>query len=61
VKLQYGSDDIRVELIMNPSHLEAGNPVAMGRVRALQRQMGQGRYGDGDNKSVSLLVSYIIS
>ncbi|KAE8231074.1 hypothetical protein CF326_g3919 [Tilletia indica] len=34
--LQYGEDKIRVELLPNPSHLEAVNPVAVGLTRATQ-------------------------
>ncbi|CAD6884806.1 unnamed protein product [Tilletia laevis] len=34
--LEYGKGDIRVELLPNPSHLEAVNPVAVGLTRATQ-------------------------
>ncbi|KAI8381129.1 oxoglutarate dehydrogenase, E1 component [Radiomyces spectabilis] len=34
--LVYGSDKVHVSLLSNPSHLEAVNPVAMGKARAKQ-------------------------
>ncbi len=37
----YGKE-VRVHLVSNPSHLEAVNPVVMGRVRARQERMGDG-------------------
>ena len=37
---------LRVELLANPSHLEAVNPLAVGRTRALHRAAGVGGYGD---------------
>ncbi|KAL1921370.1 uncharacterized protein VTP21DRAFT_11086 [Calcarisporiella thermophila] len=38
-KLNYGSKSVKVTLLPNPSHLEAVNPVAMGKARAKQMDM----------------------
>ncbi len=43
--------EIRIHLVSNPSHLEAVNPVAMGRVRAKQT-----RLGDAEGKRVFPIV-----
>lgn len=36
--LYYGEDKVHVSLLSNPSHLEAINPVAMGKARAKQTE-----------------------
>ncbi len=35
-----GGDEVKIHLVSNPSHLEAVGPVAIGRVRAKQRRVG---------------------
>ncbi|XP_041968163.1 probable 2-oxoglutarate dehydrogenase E1 component DHKTD1 homolog, mitochondrial [Aricia agestis] len=37
---------VRLSMINNPSHLEAGNPVAMGKARSKQLQIKEGDYSD---------------
>jgi 2-oxoglutarate dehydrogenase complex dehydrogenase (E1) component-like enzyme len=45
--------EVTITLLANPSHLEAVNPVVMGRVRAIQHSMG----GDEeDRKSVVPII-----
>ncbi|HVS03639.1 MAG TPA: thiamine pyrophosphate-dependent enzyme, partial [Thermoanaerobaculia bacterium] len=43
---------IRIHLASNPSHLEAVDPVVMGRVRAKQRRLG----ADGEEKVLAVMV-----
>ena len=50
--LEFGGRSITAELLANPSHLEAVNPVAVGRTRALHREEGGGAY---DETTVSKL------
>ncbi len=38
---QFNGRDMRIHLVSNPSHLEAVDPVAMGRVRAKQARRGE--------------------
>jgi 2-oxoglutarate dehydrogenase E1 component len=38
---QFNGRDMRIHLVSNPSHLEAVDPVAMGRVRAKQTRRGE--------------------
>ena len=38
----WSDDKVRIHLVSNPSHLEAVNPVVMGRVRAKQDRIGDG-------------------
>lgn len=45
---------VTITLLANPSHLEAINPVVMGRVRAQQHAMGG--YGASKNKVVPIIV-----
>ena len=51
----YGAQNIsqmQVRLVSNPSHLEAVNPVALGRVRAKQARLGK----DGHTKVLPILI-----
>ncbi len=43
---------LNVHLVSNPSHLEAVDPVAMGRTRAKQRRLGD----DGESKVVAVVI-----
>ena len=43
---------VRIHLVSNPSHLEAVNPVAMGRTRAKQTRLGR----DGKRKVLPLIM-----
>ncbi|XP_060070880.1 2-oxoadipate dehydrogenase complex component E1-like [Ylistrum balloti] len=49
--LEYGSNNVHVSLIPNPSHLEANNPVAAGKVRAKQQTLREGDYCDEEGTS----------
>ncbi|XP_064622382.1 2-oxoadipate dehydrogenase complex component E1-like [Lineus longissimus] len=42
--LKYGERSVHVSLIPNPSHLEANNPVCVGKARSRQRRLGDGDY-----------------
>ncbi|KAK3092434.1 hypothetical protein FSP39_002811 [Pinctada imbricata] len=53
VDLQYDNKDIHVSLIPNPSHLEANNPVAVGKARAKQLLKGSGEYSEDKTSPVS--------
>lgn len=44
--LKYGEKSIHVSLLYNPSHLEAVNPVSMGKTRAKQMIAKDGDYGE---------------
>ncbi|XP_048733031.1 2-oxoadipate dehydrogenase complex component E1-like [Ostrea edulis] len=44
VDLNYNNDSVHVSLIPNPSHLEANNPVAVGKARAKQQTLRCGEY-----------------
>ena len=48
--LKYGDRTLHVSMLPNPSHLEAANPVAVGKARAKQLQQGEGHYGDGSTQ-----------
>ncbi|CAB0031967.1 unnamed protein product [Trichogramma brassicae] len=43
-----GEDKLSVSMLYNPSHLEAVNPVAMGRTRGLQQVLRDGDYADAE-------------
>jgi len=47
-----GGHKLRMHLVSNPSHLEAVDPVAMGRARAKQRRLGE----DGDRRLVPIVM-----
>src|SRR4030095_3239248 len=44
--------DVRIHLASNPSHLEAVDPVIVGRVRAKQQRLGEG----GTRRVVPVMV-----
>lgn len=37
-------------MLYNPSHLEAVNPVSMGKTRSKQLTVAEGGYGDGNGQ-----------
>ncbi|KAL0266335.1 UNVERIFIED_CONTAM: hypothetical protein PYX00_008910 [Menopon gallinae] len=43
-------DGVHVTMLPNPSHLEAVNPVSMGKARTKQMMLKQGDYGDGSTE-----------
>ncbi|KAJ8973547.1 hypothetical protein NQ317_018392 [Molorchus minor] len=45
--LHYGDKSVHVSLLYNPSHLEAVNPVSMGKTRGKQMMSKDGDYGKG--------------
>jgi len=52
-KLSNGTTkEVTITLLANPSHLEAVNPVVMGRTRALQHSMG----GSGDDRGACVPI-----
>ncbi|CAI9720641.1 probable 2-oxoglutarate dehydrogenase E1 component DHKTD1, mitochondrial [Octopus vulgaris] len=54
--LKYGDNTVHVSLIPNPSHLEANNPVAVGKARAKIQSLKIGDYGhDSETQSKDVL------
>ena len=52
VDLKYDNGkSLNVSMIPNPSHLEANNPVAVGKARGRQQSRQSGVYGSHDDKS----------
>ncbi|CAH1993411.1 unnamed protein product [Acanthoscelides obtectus] len=49
--LKYGDKTVHLSLLYNPSHLEAVNPVSMGKTRAKQMITGDGDYGQSNEWS----------
>ncbi|CAF3579917.1 unnamed protein product [Rotaria socialis] len=49
--LTYDGKNVHVSLIPNPSHLEANNPVAVGKTRACQLSLKDGHYANAENAS----------
>lgn len=47
---------IHLTMLHNPSHLEAVNPVSMGKARSKQQTNGDGAYGNENNGSKVLNV-----
>ncbi|RZC41620.1 2-oxoglutarate dehydrogenase E1 component DHKTD1 -like protein, mitochondrial, partial [Asbolus verrucosus] len=57
--LQFGDKTLHVSLLYNPSHLEAVNPVSMGKTRAKQLESKDGDYGENarwSDKIINLQV-----
>ncbi|ESO02643.1 hypothetical protein HELRODRAFT_106795 [Helobdella robusta] len=48
VDLEYDGRLIHVTMVPNPSHLEAGNPIATGKARARMQSLATGYYGNSD-------------
>jgi len=46
VDLEYNGKNLHVSLLQNPSHLEAVNPVALGKTRAKQTEMNDNKEGN---------------
>lgn len=62
--LNYVDKKIGVTMLYNPSHLEAVNPVSMGKTRALMQEINDGGYSEQENarwgdKIVNLQVMLI--
>lgn len=53
--LQLGDKSIHVSVLYNPSHLEAVNPVSMGKTRAKQLEEKDGHYGNEEFWSEKVL------
>ncbi|XP_037952832.1 probable 2-oxoglutarate dehydrogenase E1 component DHKTD1 homolog, mitochondrial [Teleopsis dalmanni] len=58
--LNVDGKNIRLSLIRNPSHLEAANPVAMGKTRSKQQTSGDGAFSNEPNKEFANKVLNII-
>ena len=44
--LEFGDEKLHVSMLPNPSHLEAANPVTVGKARAKQLNWKEGHYSD---------------
>ncbi|VEN58149.1 unnamed protein product [Callosobruchus maculatus] len=53
--LKYGDKSVHLSLLYNPSHLEAVNPVSMGKTRAKQMLSADGDYGPNNEFSDKIL------
>ncbi|CAG2255190.1 DHKTD1 [Mytilus edulis] len=53
--IQYHGKDIHVSLIPNPSHLEANNPVAVGKARSKQQRLKVRDYSETDTSGQRVL------
>ncbi|ESO94167.1 hypothetical protein LOTGIDRAFT_215641 [Lottia gigantea] len=53
VDLDYGGKNIHVSFLPNPSHLEANDPVAVGKTRGKQQRYKTGEYSTNDGTSSS--------
>ena len=47
--LEFGDQTLHVSMLPNPSHLEAANPVTVGKARAKQLNLKEGHYGSGSS------------
>lgn len=52
---------MHVTMLPNPSHLEAVNPVSMGKTRAKQMSIKEGDYGDGSTQLGTRIVNVQVS
>lgn len=59
-ELDVGGKKIRVSILRNPSHLEAANPVSMGKTRSKQQTTGDGAFSDDPTQPFSTHVLNII-
>lgn len=55
VDLHYGNDKVHLTILKNPSHLEAVNPVSVGKTRAKQMMHRDGDYGNEGRLSDKIL------
>ncbi|KAL3287363.1 hypothetical protein HHI36_001837 [Cryptolaemus montrouzieri] len=55
VDLHFGENSVHVTVLKNPSHLEAVNPVSMGKTRAKQMLHKDGDYGEHGRLSDKIL------
>ncbi|XP_045483343.1 probable 2-oxoglutarate dehydrogenase E1 component DHKTD1, mitochondrial isoform X2 [Harmonia axyridis] len=53
--LHYGNDKVHITVLKNPSHLEAVNPVSVGKTRAKQMLLRDGDYGKEGRLSDKIL------
>eukprot|EP00118_Oscarella_pearsei_P016291 m.154340 g.154340 ORF g.154340 m.154340 type:complete len:917 (+) comp38634_c1_seq23:40-2790(+) len=56
VDLKYGDKSVHVSLLPNPSHLEAVNPVAVGKARARQLSLRNGEYSESEQNDKVLCI-----
>ncbi|XP_055906250.1 probable 2-oxoglutarate dehydrogenase E1 component DHKTD1 homolog, mitochondrial [Eupeodes corollae] len=59
-ELDIGGKKIRVSVLRNPSHLEAANPVSMGKTRSKQQTLGDGDFDTESHKPFSTSVLNVI-
>ncbi|XP_050405927.1 2-oxoadipate dehydrogenase complex component E1 [Patella vulgata] len=52
IDLEYGGKNVQVSFLPNPSHLEANDPVAVGKARAKQQMLQEGEYSCDDKSHV---------
>ena len=50
VDLKYNDRSTHVTMLPNASHLEAVNPIAMGKARGKEQSRGTGSYSEDENK-----------
>ncbi|KAJ8724298.1 hypothetical protein PYW08_015772 [Mythimna loreyi] len=50
VDIYVNEKSVRFSLLNNPSHLEAANPVSMGKTRSKQLRLKEGDYSDGSSR-----------
>lgn len=54
-EVRWETGSVRVSLLHNPSHLEAVNPVSMGKTRAKQMTVKNGGYSEGGRRTDKIL------
>ncbi|KAH8308321.1 hypothetical protein KR059_010519 [Drosophila kikkawai] len=59
-QLQVLGKSLNFSMVRNPSHLEAANPVAMGKARSKQQTRGEGGFGDSDTQPFGQHVLNVI-
>ncbi|EDW82987.1 uncharacterized protein Dwil_GK22616 [Drosophila willistoni] len=59
-ELQVLGKSINFSMVRNPSHLEAANPVAMGKTRSKQQARGEGAFGKSPDGSFGQYVLNVI-
>uniref|UniRef100_W8AY39 Putative 2-oxoglutarate dehydrogenase E1 component DHKTD1, mitochondrial n=1 Tax=Ceratitis capitata TaxID=7213 RepID=W8AY39_CERCA len=58
--LEVDGKKLHISLIRNPSHLEAANPVSMGKTRSKQQTVGDGAFSDDPEKPFATTVLNVI-